>query len=314
MRIIAGRYRSRKLLSPPAGSPTRPIPDRVKEALFGILRGNVEGAVVLDAFAGTGAIGLEAISRGAERCVFIERDKRVAEMLRANIRTLGCGDQCDVIVGDALGISILARAPRPVDLVFFDPPYPMVLDAMPGGGWERVRGQFGRLIDLLSDDGFAVLRTPWPFLHPDDPAAAPAAEESPRRGPGRRGRNERQGRDGNGSRGGRREHLVHTGRGWTSSVGGELDDEGEDDEGLDLGDYDEADFVDEVDLDALEEAEAAPKPPERIPHHDVDLRLPNAVGPETHVYRHTALHFYMRRREGDGESRETTGAEPTTTP
>lgn len=309
MRIIAGRYRSRKLLSPPAGSTTRPIPDRVKESLFGILRGNVEGASVLDVFAGTGAIGLEAISRGAARCVFVERDKRVAEMLRANIRTLGCGDQCEVVVGDALGLSILARAPRPVDLIFFDPPYPMVLDAMPGGGWERVRGQFSRLIDLLSDDGFAVLRTPWPFLHPDDPAAAPAAEEPSRRRPGRHGRDER------GGRGGRREHLVHTGRGWASSFSGDLDDlDEEGDEDLDLGDYDEADFLDEVDLDALEEADAedepAPEPPERIPHHDVDLRLPNAVGPETHIYRHTALHFYMRRRNGGGQTPENPGAEP----
>ena len=154
MRIIAGQFRSRKLLSPPAGSTTRPIPDRVKESLFGILRGNTEGAAVLDVFAGTGAIGLEAVSRGAERCVFVERDRRVAEMLKANIETLGCGDRCEVVVGDALGLSVLARSPRPVDLIFFDPPYPMVEDAMPGGGWDRVRGQFSRLIDLLSDHGF----------------------------------------------------------------------------------------------------------------------------------------------------------------
>jgi 16S rRNA (guanine966-N2)-methyltransferase len=304
MRIISGKYRSRRLLSPPPGSTTRPMPDRVKESLFAILRGNTEGAAVLDVFAGTGAIGLEAVSRGAERCVFVERDRRVAEMLRQNIETLGCGDRCEVVVGDALGLSILARSPRPVDLIFFDPPYPMVQDAMPGGGWDRVRGQFTRLIDLLSDHGFAVLRTPWPFVHPDDPTAVSAEAEPPRRS-----RAERDRPGGGRSARGRRDDEAPAGGGHGYDPQRDEDFDDESDEEMDLGDIDESEFEDEVDLDELNGAaegetggddEALEAPP-IVPHHEVDLHLPNAVGPETHIYRHSALHFYMRRREGAGQ-------------
>src|SRR5215475_7819068 len=103
MRIIAGEFRSRRLLTPKDDAVTRPIPDRVKESLFGLLRGHCEGAQVFDGFAGTGALGLEAISRGAGRCVFVEKDKGAAELLRRNIEALGAGDRCELILGDALG-------------------------------------------------------------------------------------------------------------------------------------------------------------------------------------------------------------------
>src|SRR5689334_13405158 len=160
MRIIGGEFRSRKLLTPRDDSITRPIPDRVKESLFGLLRGHCEGATVFDAFAGTGALGLEAISRGAERCVFVERDKAAAEMLQQNIEALGVADRCELVTGDALGPGALARAPRPLTLAFMDPPYALVREAI---GWQRVRAQMEQLVRILSDDGFAVLRTPWPF-------------------------------------------------------------------------------------------------------------------------------------------------------
>lgn len=173
MRIIAGEFRSRKLRAPADALTTRPIPDRVKESVFGLLRGHFEGARVVDCFAGTGSIGLEAISRGAEHCVFIEKDKRAAELLETNIRTLGCEDRCTVVRGDALGPAVLTRiaAMGGVDLIFMDPPYPLVRDPGPEfggeGGWLRVRSQFERLVAVLSDKGFAVLRTPWPFRHAD---------------------------------------------------------------------------------------------------------------------------------------------------
>ncbi len=161
MRIIAGEFRSRKLLTPKDDAVTRPIPDRVKESLFALLRGHCEGATVFDAFAGTGAIGLEAVSRGATQCVMVELDRGAADLLRRNVELLGAGDRCEVVVGDALGAGALARCPRPLKLAFFDPPYPLVRDAI---GWKRVRGQVERVIDLLAGDGFAVVRTPWPFL------------------------------------------------------------------------------------------------------------------------------------------------------
>jgi 16S rRNA G966 N2-methylase RsmD len=162
MRIIGGEFRRRLLLSPDAKSPARPMPDLVKESLFNLLRGHVEGHAVLDAFAGSGAVGLEAVSRGASRCVLIERDRGTMEVLRKNIEALGVGDRAEAVLADALGAAALARCPRPVHLIFFDPPYAMVRDA---GQWPRVTGQFCRLLGLLDADGYAVLRTPWPFLH-----------------------------------------------------------------------------------------------------------------------------------------------------
>lgn len=184
MRIIAGEFKSRKLLTPKDDSVTRPIPDRVKESLFGLLRGHCEGAHVFDAFAGTGAIGLEVVSRGAARCVFIEKDKGSADLLRRNIEALGAADRCEVVVGDALGPGAMARCPRPVTLAFFDPPYPLIRDKI---GWQRVRAQFEKVIDCLTPDGFAVLRTPWPHVieEPDPSAPAPVQVQKKRKKPSR---------------------------------------------------------------------------------------------------------------------------------
>lgn len=174
MRIIGGEFRSRRLLTPRDETITRPIPDRVKESLFGLLRGHCEGASVFDAFAGTGALGLEAVSRGAARCVFVERAREAVDLLRGNIEALRVQDRCEIVPGDALGPGALARCPRPLTLAFFDPPYPVVRDAL---GWRRVRTQVERVIELLVPDGFAILRTPWPFLIDvsEDPAAPPVA-------------------------------------------------------------------------------------------------------------------------------------------
>lgn len=197
MRIISGEFKGRRI-SAPKGEKTRPMPDRAKVAIFNMLRGHFEGVVVLDLFAGSGATGLEALSRGASRCLFVERDRDALRALQGNVEILGVEDRCEVIQGDALGISIAARTPRPVHLVFLDPPYELV--SRPDG-WERVREQMARLLPLVDSDGFLIVRTPWPFVH---------------RGAG--------------------------------------------------------------------EASAAPADP--------DLTLPGADGPETHVYRHTAVHLY----------------------
>jgi 16S rRNA (guanine(966)-N(2))-methyltransferase RsmD len=171
VRIIAGEYRSRRLLAPRDATATRPLPDRVKESLFSLLRGHTEGADVFDAFAGTGSFGLEALSRGAARCVFIERDRDAASLLKRNIELLGAGDRAEVVVGDALGPGALARCPRPARIIFLDPPYALVED---DAGWRRVRTQLQRLAECLTDDGFLIIRTPWPFIH------EPHAADSPR--------------------------------------------------------------------------------------------------------------------------------------
>ena len=170
MRIIGGQYKRRRLQSPPPNTITRPIPDRVKEAIFNMLRGHFEGIAVLDLFAGTGAIGLEAVSRGASDCVFVEKDRKVVRTLQANIDDLGCADRCRVITGDALAPTLTDRVAGildgPVHLVFVDPPYAMIDSPF---GWERVREQTSRVItQLLDETGYAAVRTPWPFTLAND--------------------------------------------------------------------------------------------------------------------------------------------------
>ncbi len=163
MRIISGKFKRRSLLGPPQGATTRPMPDLVKEAVFNLLRGHCEDGPVLDLFAGTGTMGLEALSRGSPRVVFVERDRKVVKVLERNIATLGAEDACEVVAGDALGPAALSRCPRPVHIVFMDPPYELVRDPE---GWGRVTRQAARLVELLDDSGYLVLRTPWPFFHP----------------------------------------------------------------------------------------------------------------------------------------------------
>lgn len=161
MQILSGQFRRRKLESPRGSATTRPMPSRVRESIFSILRGHAEGQNILDCFAGSGSMGLEAISRGAARCVFVERDKTVAGLVRRNIEALGVEDRCEVVQGDALGAPALTRAPRPIHLLFFDPPYKLVTEPE---SRKRVFRQLNRLIRLLDDDGYAVFRTPWPLF------------------------------------------------------------------------------------------------------------------------------------------------------
>jgi 16S rRNA (guanine966-N2)-methyltransferase len=117
VRVVAGAYKGRRLQAP-KGPRTRPTADRVREALFSML-GSVEGAQVLDLFAGSGALGIEALSRGAASAVFVEREPRALEALRRNLDPLDA--ETTVVRQDAL--RFLARAEGPFDLVFVDPPY-----------------------------------------------------------------------------------------------------------------------------------------------------------------------------------------------
>ena len=147
MRIIAGRWRGRKLVAP-EGLATRPTADRVREALFSMLQsrlGSFEGLRVADVFAGSGALGLEALSRGAAHCSFVDSDSRAIAAIRANIAALGA--EAEVRQGAAEH----ARLPGPIDLAFLDPPYggalfAPALAALPlaPGGWasvETARGE-----------------------------------------------------------------------------------------------------------------------------------------------------------------------------
>jgi 16S rRNA (guanine966-N2)-methyltransferase len=123
VRVIAGSFGGRRLRAP-RGRVTRPTTDRVREALFSML-GELEGEVVLDLFAGTGALAIEALSRGAQRAVFVERDGRALAALEANLADLGLGPaRAEVRRGDALRALRNARERgETYDLLFVDPPY-----------------------------------------------------------------------------------------------------------------------------------------------------------------------------------------------
>jgi 16S rRNA (guanine966-N2)-methyltransferase len=121
VRIVAGRAKGRRLAAPAAG--TRPTSDRAREALFNSLTAlvDVDGARVLDLFAGTGAVGLEALSRGARDAVFVESDRAAGDVLRRNIDTVGLPGAR--LVRRPVAAYLHDPAPEPFDLVFADPPY-----------------------------------------------------------------------------------------------------------------------------------------------------------------------------------------------
>jgi 16S rRNA (guanine966-N2)-methyltransferase len=129
MRIVGGEWRGRKLVAPP-GQGTRPTADRVRQALFDMImhaewggRGLLDGATVLDVFAGTGALGLESLSRGAARATFIESDPVALRALRSNIAACKAGSRAEVLAIDALAI----LPGSPANVVFLDPPYSQAL-------------------------------------------------------------------------------------------------------------------------------------------------------------------------------------------
>jgi 16S rRNA (guanine966-N2)-methyltransferase len=122
MRVIAGIARGRRLASPPAGAATRPTSDKVREALFSVLGEAVLEARVLDLFAGTGALGIEALSRGARHATFVEADRGLCEIVRQNLATVGLGDRATVLTRDVRRAAS-ALTGGPYDLVLMDPPY-----------------------------------------------------------------------------------------------------------------------------------------------------------------------------------------------
>ena len=120
MRIIAGEFRSRKLKSL-EGIETRPTPDRLRESLFSILQTRIEGATFVDAYAGTGAVGIEALSRGAAQVLFLERNPAAVRVIDDNLYSLGIGNRGKVIKG-RVSLSLRKHAGA-ATIVFLDPPY-----------------------------------------------------------------------------------------------------------------------------------------------------------------------------------------------
>lgn len=149
MRIIAGRWRGRPLIAP-QGQATRPTADRVREALFSMLQsrlGSFEGLRVADLFAGSGALGLEALSRGAEHCVFVENDRAAVDAIRRNLAALGASGE--IVARSAEHAALPSR----VDLAFLDPPYGSGLASavlaklgVAPGGWVSVETGRGETV------------------------------------------------------------------------------------------------------------------------------------------------------------------------
>lgn len=161
MRVIAGKYRRRKLKSNP-GKITRPITDQAKEMLFERLQNDVSHKRIADVFAGTGTIGLEALSRGANSVVFMEKDRTAFRLLRENVIALGAEQESLCWCVDVLRSSFAPkRVPQmlPYETVFFDPPYAMVEKISPGEvlykSLERLAGDH-----VTAENALLVLRTP----------------------------------------------------------------------------------------------------------------------------------------------------------
>src|ERR1700728_3128052 len=118
MRVIAGEFRSRRLKSLP-GLDTRPTPDRLRETLFNVLAPRLPDCLFMDVYAGTGAVGIEALSRGARRCIFIEKNRAAVEVIRENIAALGLESRAEVFTSKAA--TALERVHA--GIAFLDPPY-----------------------------------------------------------------------------------------------------------------------------------------------------------------------------------------------
>lgn len=144
MRVIGGAAKGRRLQTP-TGRATRPFTDRLRESLFSALGDRVTGARVLDLYAGTGSIGLEALSRGAESAIFIESNRAALQCLRRNVEAVGLGGR---IIAGAVERHIDHRSEL-FDLVFIDPPYPM--------SDEDVGRVIEAVADLLTEDGIVVV-------------------------------------------------------------------------------------------------------------------------------------------------------------
>lgn len=150
MRIIAGKARGRKILSP-ATYETRPTLDRVKEAMFSMIQGYIPEATVVDVFAGTGSLGLEAASRGAKECYLFDKSEVTFPLLKENVENLKFTDFCHPLKIDAYaGLKMLAKKGERFNLVFIDPPYckEMIPEAI-----KTIKEN-----DMLNEDGIIVTK------------------------------------------------------------------------------------------------------------------------------------------------------------
>ncbi len=173
MRITGGQARGRKF-KVLEGSLTRPPLVRLRQSVFSILGERVEGSRVLDLFAGAGAFGMEALSRGARQAVFVERSKKAAGLLARNLQSLGFQFQSRIVEADALAVDRQFSPAEAFDLVFIDPPFPLLLEA---AGREAILRLLKALFEKrLSPGGILVFRYPEERRGEQSPMALPAAD------------------------------------------------------------------------------------------------------------------------------------------
>ena len=159
MRVITGTARGRRLLEP-EGMDTRPTTDRVKEGIFSSIQFEIEGRRVLDLFGGTGQMGIEALSRGAAHCTFLDLRKEAVGVMRENLKRTGFAEDAAVVQGDYL--AFLTRCKEKFDLIFLDPPY--------GTGMLEKAMEIITEIDIVSENGIIVCESAAQAELPDLPA------------------------------------------------------------------------------------------------------------------------------------------------
>lgn len=158
MRVITGTARGRKL-GQLQGMETRPTTDQVKESIFNIIQFDIEGRRVLDLFAGTGQLGIEALSRGAASCTFVDQRKDAVGLVRSNLKLCQLSDKARVVQGEAL--SFLSTVREQYHLVFLDPPYQMDL-------LENAIKKIAE-IDMLTENGIIICESPADKVLPELP-------------------------------------------------------------------------------------------------------------------------------------------------
>ncbi len=163
MRIIGGSARGRKLIAP-ADRSIRPALDRVRESIFSILGEQVEGARVLDLFAGVGAFGLEALSRGSRHATFVDSSFDALQILEKNVEQLGFRRQTNTLCGDALALPELNLVDHPFGVVFMDPPFPMFYEPAQA---ELVFARVAALLRTGATNELSVIMLRLPSLYTD---------------------------------------------------------------------------------------------------------------------------------------------------
>ena len=158
MRIITGTARGRKL-GQLQGMDTRPTTDQVKESIFNIIQFDIEGRRVLDLFAGTGQLGIEALSRGAASCTFVDQRKEAVALVRSNLKLCQLSEKARVVQGE--GLSFLYTVREPFHLIFLDPPYKAEL-------LENALKKIAE-IDMLTENGIIICESPADKVLPELP-------------------------------------------------------------------------------------------------------------------------------------------------